>query len=73
VRLVVPTDKKSLGVQPGLLYIAATQWSGFVFFGQSSLAANVFASLVAYLSSDLSIATNGAAVRADGGVVKSAF
>jgi len=31
------------------------------------------ASLVAYLSSDLSIATNGAAVRADGGVVKSAF
>jgi NAD(P)-dependent dehydrogenase (short-subunit alcohol dehydrogenase family) len=31
------------------------------------------ASLVTYLSSDLSIATNGAAVRADGGVVKSAF
>jgi NAD(P)-dependent dehydrogenase (short-subunit alcohol dehydrogenase family) len=31
------------------------------------------ASLVAYLSSDLSIATNGAAVRADGGVIKSAF
>jgi len=31
------------------------------------------ASLVAYLASDLSIATNGAAVRADGGVVKSAF
>ena len=31
------------------------------------------ASLVAYLSSDLSIATNGAAVRADGGAVKSAF
>jgi NAD(P)-dependent dehydrogenase (short-subunit alcohol dehydrogenase family) len=31
------------------------------------------ASLVAYLSSDLSVATNGAAVRADGGVIKSAF
>jgi len=31
------------------------------------------ASLVAYLASDLSIATNGAAVRADGGVIKSAF
>jgi NAD(P)-dependent dehydrogenase (short-subunit alcohol dehydrogenase family) len=31
------------------------------------------ASLVAFLSSDLSIATNGAAVRADGGVIKSAF
>lgn len=31
------------------------------------------ASMVAYLSSDLSIATNGAAIRADGGVVKSAF
>lgn len=31
------------------------------------------ANLVAYLSSDLSIATNGATVRADGGVVKSAF
>ncbi len=31
------------------------------------------ASTVAYLASDLSIATNGAAVRADGGVVKSAF
>jgi NAD(P)-dependent dehydrogenase (short-subunit alcohol dehydrogenase family) len=31
------------------------------------------ASLVAYLASDLSIATNGAALRADGGVVKSAF
>jgi NAD(P)-dependent dehydrogenase (short-subunit alcohol dehydrogenase family) len=31
------------------------------------------ASVVAYLSSDLSIATNGAAVRADGGVIKSAF
>jgi NAD(P)-dependent dehydrogenase (short-subunit alcohol dehydrogenase family) len=31
------------------------------------------ASLVAFLASDLSIATNGAAVRADGGVVKSAF
>jgi len=31
------------------------------------------ASMVAYLASDLSIATNGAAVRADGGVVKSAF
>ncbi|HZE83167.1 MAG TPA: SDR family oxidoreductase [Puia sp.] len=31
------------------------------------------ASLVAYLSGDLSIATNGAAVRADGGVIKSAF
>jgi len=31
------------------------------------------ASLVAYLSSDLSIATNGATVRADGRVVKSAF
>ncbi len=31
------------------------------------------ASLVAYLSSDLSIATNGATVRADGGVVKSVF
>ena len=31
------------------------------------------ASLVAYLSSDLSIATNGAAVRADGGVIKSAI
>jgi NAD(P)-dependent dehydrogenase (short-subunit alcohol dehydrogenase family) len=31
------------------------------------------AALVAYLASDLSIATNGAAVRADGGVVKSAF
>jgi NAD(P)-dependent dehydrogenase (short-subunit alcohol dehydrogenase family) len=31
------------------------------------------ASLVAYLSSDLSIATNGAAVRADGGVIKNAF
>ncbi len=31
------------------------------------------ASLVTYLSSDLSIATNGALLRADGGVVKSAF
>jgi NAD(P)-dependent dehydrogenase (short-subunit alcohol dehydrogenase family) len=31
------------------------------------------ASLVTYLASDLSIATNGATVRADGGVVKSAF
>lgn len=31
------------------------------------------ASLVTYLSSDLSIATNGAAVRADGGMIKSAF
>jgi NAD(P)-dependent dehydrogenase (short-subunit alcohol dehydrogenase family) len=31
------------------------------------------ASLVTYLSSDLSIATNGASLRADGGVVKSAF
>ncbi|TWJ00873.1 enoyl-ACP reductase-like protein [Mucilaginibacter frigoritolerans] len=31
------------------------------------------ASLVTYLASDLSIATNGAAVRADGGVIKSAF
>ena len=31
------------------------------------------ANLVAYLASDLSIATNGATVRADGGVVKSAF
>jgi len=31
------------------------------------------ASLVAYIASDLSIATNGAALRADGGVVKSAF
>ena len=31
------------------------------------------ANLVAYLSSDLSIATNGATVRADGGVIKSAF
>ncbi len=31
------------------------------------------ASLVAYLASDLSIATNGALIRADGGVVKSAF
>ena len=31
------------------------------------------ATLVAYLSSDLAIATNGAAVRADGGVIKSAF
>jgi NAD(P)-dependent dehydrogenase (short-subunit alcohol dehydrogenase family) len=31
------------------------------------------ASLVAYISSDLSIATNGAAIRADGGVIKSAF
>jgi NAD(P)-dependent dehydrogenase (short-subunit alcohol dehydrogenase family) len=31
------------------------------------------ASIVAYLSSDLSIATNGAAVRADGGVIRSAF
>jgi NAD(P)-dependent dehydrogenase (short-subunit alcohol dehydrogenase family) len=31
------------------------------------------ASLVTYMASDLSIATNGATVRADGGVVKSAF
>ena len=31
------------------------------------------ASLVAYLASPLSSATNGAALRADGGVVKSAF
>jgi NAD(P)-dependent dehydrogenase (short-subunit alcohol dehydrogenase family) len=31
------------------------------------------ASLVAYLASNLSIATNGAAVRADGGVIRSAF
>jgi NAD(P)-dependent dehydrogenase (short-subunit alcohol dehydrogenase family) len=31
------------------------------------------ASMVAYLASDLSIATNGAIVRADGGVIKSAF
>jgi NAD(P)-dependent dehydrogenase (short-subunit alcohol dehydrogenase family) len=31
------------------------------------------ASIVAYLASDLSIATNGSALRADGGVVKSAF
>jgi NAD(P)-dependent dehydrogenase (short-subunit alcohol dehydrogenase family) len=31
------------------------------------------ASVVAYIASDLSIATNGAAIRADGGVVKSAF
>jgi NAD(P)-dependent dehydrogenase (short-subunit alcohol dehydrogenase family) len=31
------------------------------------------ASLVAYLSGDLSIATNGATIRADGGVIKSAF
>lgn len=31
------------------------------------------ASVVACLSSDLSIATNGAAVRADGGVIRSAF
>ena len=31
------------------------------------------ANLVTYLSSDLSIATNGAIVRADGGVIKSAF
>ena len=31
------------------------------------------ATLVAYLASDLSIATNGALLRADGGVVKSAF
>jgi NAD(P)-dependent dehydrogenase (short-subunit alcohol dehydrogenase family) len=31
------------------------------------------ASLVAYIASDLSTATNGAALRADGGVVKSAF
>lgn len=31
------------------------------------------ASMVAYLASGLSIATNGAAIRADGGVVKSAF
>jgi NAD(P)-dependent dehydrogenase (short-subunit alcohol dehydrogenase family) len=31
------------------------------------------ASLVVYLSSDLSIATNGATLRADGGVIKSAF
>jgi enoyl-[acyl-carrier-protein] reductase (NADH) len=31
------------------------------------------ANLVAYLSSDLSKATNGAAVLADGGVIKSAF
>jgi NAD(P)-dependent dehydrogenase (short-subunit alcohol dehydrogenase family) len=31
------------------------------------------ACLVAYVASDLSIATNGAALRADGGVIKSAF
>ena len=31
------------------------------------------ASMVTYIASDLSIATNGAAIRADGGVVKSAF
>ena len=31
------------------------------------------ASVVAYLASDLSIATNGAAIRADGGLVKSQF
>ncbi|WP_428331353.1 SDR family NAD(P)-dependent oxidoreductase [Mucilaginibacter sp.] len=31
------------------------------------------ASLVAYLASDIAIATNGAAVRADGGVIRSAF
>jgi len=31
------------------------------------------ASLVVYLASDLSIATNGATVRADGGIIKSAF
>jgi NAD(P)-dependent dehydrogenase (short-subunit alcohol dehydrogenase family) len=31
------------------------------------------ASMVTYLASELSIATNGAAIRADGGVVKSAF
>lgn len=31
------------------------------------------ASMVAYIASDLSIATNGATLRADGGVVKSAF
>ncbi len=34
---------------------------------------NEIASMVAYIASDLSIATNGAAIRADGGVVKSAF
>src|SRR5471030_2963604 len=40
---------------------------------QRFIAPDEVAGLVAYLSSDLSIATNGAAVRADGGVVKSAF
>jgi NAD(P)-dependent dehydrogenase (short-subunit alcohol dehydrogenase family) len=40
---------------------------------QRFIAPDEIASIVTYLASDLSIATNGAAVRADGGVVKSAF
>ena len=31
------------------------------------------ANMVAYIASDLSVATNGAAIRADGGLVKSPF
>ena len=40
---------------------------------QRFITTDEIASIVAYLASDLSIATNGSALRADGGVVKSAF
>jgi NAD(P)-dependent dehydrogenase (short-subunit alcohol dehydrogenase family) len=40
---------------------------------QRFITTDEIASIVAYLVSDLSIATNGSALRADGGVVKSAF
>ncbi|MDB5131783.1 MAG: fabG 3 [Mucilaginibacter sp.] len=40
---------------------------------QRFIAPDEIAGLVAYIASDLSIATNGALLRADGGVVKSAF
>jgi NAD(P)-dependent dehydrogenase (short-subunit alcohol dehydrogenase family) len=40
---------------------------------QRFIESDEIASMVAYLSSDLSIATNGAAIRADGGLVKSPF